>query len=485
MAEDATVGERAVRELRARIRRMGYEDIDLLRLEEDIREVLNGLGRELLADGFARADFDDTELIINGVHHGRVDRHSATIHTTFGPVEVKRTTYRRDRSSPVVSAFDKVLGIVEKFYTPKTARVVSRLQALLVKEDVCAVLSEVGGVSVGDATVHRLPQSVMARYETRRDEVERRVREISHIPSEAVTVQVGLDGAMVPQDGEYARPRGREPEGEPAPARHERKYGVVGADPPPCSSDGSVGCAWHEASVGTLAYFDFTGEHVGTTYFGRMPEANKATLDQLLRAELATVLAQRPRLRVVFASDGAPGHWNTIAQMRAGLPEYMRADAIELLDFFHAAEHLQDACDAIDGKGSPEGRVRRLTWCETLKEFDNGVTRVLQALRHQRRQAPSERKRELIDTTINYITKNQARMHYKEAIDQHLPIATGPTEAAAKSLVGVRMKRSGARYSQHGGQTILTLLASHRSGRFEALMQTMFDGYTATVRRAA
>ena len=61
---------------------------------------------------------------------------------------------------------------------------------------------------------------------------------------------------------------------------------------------------------------------------------------------------------------------------------------------------------------------------------------------------------------------------------------TGPTEAAAKSLVGVRLKRSGARYSQHGGQTILTLLAAHKSGRFDTLWETIIgDCYAANVTR--
>jgi len=46
------------------------------------------------------------------------------------------------------------------------------------------------------------------------------------------------------------------------------------------------------------------------------------------------------------------------------------------------------------------------------------------------------------------------------------------------------MKRSGARYSQHGGQTILTLLAAHKSGRFDTLWETIIaDCYAANVTR--
>jgi hypothetical protein len=79
---------------------------------------------------------------------------------------------------------------------------------------------------------------------------------------------------------------------------------------------------------------------------------------------------------------------------------------------------------------------------------------------------------------------NKDRTGYKVAEERKLPLATGPTEAAAKSLVGVRLKRSGARYSQHGGQTILTLLAAHKSDRFDVLWETIIaDYYAANVTR--
>ncbi len=476
----ATRAERQLRELRGRLRRMKLRGIDLVALEEQIASGLNAIGCEMMADVFACVDIDDAEVDINGTCHSRIDRHRATIHTMFGGVEIQRTTYRKDRKSPTVSAFDKALGIVESFYTPKIARVVSLLQALLVREDAAALLREVGGIAVSAATQHRLPQAIMARYETKRDEIERRVREQQMIPADAVAMQVGLDGVMVPQDGEHAKPRGREPEGEPAPARHERSYGAV-LVPGPAATDSTVGRAWHEASVGTVAFFDADGEHVQTTYVGRMPEEHKSTLGQMLQREAMHALAQRPDLRVVMASDGALGHWTTLAKIRAEMPEHSRNSSFDLLDFFHVSEHLQKACDAIEGTGTADARMRRMSWCETLKEYDNGVDRVLQSLRHQRRTATGRKTHETIEQVIEYLTTHRTRMKYKAASDAKLPIATGPTEAAAKSLVGVPMKRSGARFSQHGGQTVLTLLASHKSGRFESLFDTIVETYAARV----
>ena len=68
---------------------------------------------------------------------------------------------------------------------------------------------------------------------------------------------------------------------------------------------------------------------------------------------------------------------------------------------------------------------------------------------------------------------------YAAAKRDKLPIGTGVTEAAAKTLVSVRMKRSGARYSDHGGHTIITLRAALLSGRFEAFSAELEASYAA------
>jgi hypothetical protein len=72
-------------------------------------------------------------------------------------------------------------------------------------------------------------------------------------------------------------------------------------------------------------------------------------------------------------------------------------------------------------------------------------------------------------------------MNYAEAKRRNYPVGTGVTEAAAKTLVNTRMKRAGARYSQHGGQTILLFRAATLSDRFDALHQELHSTYTAKI----
>ena len=475
---------RALVELQQKLAKIDPKQTDLIQTEEEIRAALDVVGVELMASVLQAADVDTQEILVNGVLHGRIDQREAKVHTTFGVAVVQQTLYGRGRGHPTVAPMEKQLGLVESLYTPKCAKVLSHLTAVTVRSEAMGLLREMGGIGLGEATAHRLPLAVMARYERGREIIEQHVRQRSAIPPEATTLQVGLDGVMVPMGGEECRPRGREPKGDPDPPRHERRYGVVG-EPGPSGSDSTMGVGWHEASVGTLAFFDAAGEHVSTVYLGRMPEEHKATLGDMLLAEAQHVLAQRPDLQLVMASDGAQGQWATLAEITAAMPEPTRERAVWLLDFFHAAEHLQEACNAVDGSGTAAAKVHRQQLAETLKEYDDGAERVIRRLAHYRRQAKREKARDEIDSVISYLQNNRKRMGYKDAIERHLPIATGPTEAAAKTLVGTRMKRSGARFIQHGGQTILTLRATLKSDRFEPLFDVLVDQYKADIKLAA
>lgn len=476
---------RKIEQLHSRLGNLKASEIDLLAVEEEVRSALDEVGKELMATAFSAADINDLEIYVNGALHSRVGRRAETVHTTFGAVEVKQSVYGRGRGTPTVIPMEKLLGLVERCYTPKCAKVLCHLTAVVVREEAVGILGELGGIAVGEATMHRLPLKVMARYERDRSVIEPVLRQWSDIPTDAAIMQVGIDGEMVPQDGEHCEARGREPgDGEADPPRHERAYGVV-TPAGPAAEDSKLGIAWHEASVGTVAFFDAQGVHLSTTYVARMPEQKKETLTEMLKAETLHALALRPDLVPVMASDGALGQWESLAGITAEMPQSSQEKTVWLTDFHHVVGYVQDACDVIDGAGTAAAQVRRHELTETLKAYHDGAERVTQRLRHYRRQARSEKARDELDSVIGYLHNNRARMTYKSAINQNLPIATGPTEAACKTIVGVRMKRSGARFSQHGGQTVLTLRASLKSHRFSDLIDLLVDSYKAKVTRCA
>src|SRR3972149_709191 len=98
-----------------------------------------------------------------------------------------------------------------------------------------------------------------------------------------------------------------------------------------------------------------------------MPESHKVPLSQQWQAECQAILAVRPRLRVVKLSDGARHNWKLLSALDWGVP----ADQVEswdIVDFYHACDHLKHATDVIWGEFSPKGRAEFERLKTLLKE---------------------------------------------------------------------------------------------------------------------
>lgn len=479
-----TVGERAWHELKAELESRPREALDLLEIERSIQDHLSAMGRELMAALMKRADTEASEVEIAGAAWGARTVSPSDYFTLFGWVTIERSVYQQSGRGRVAVPMELRLGIVEQAYTPRVARIVTRATAVMTDEEAAALLVEIGVAQVSKSSVSRVSRAMAARYEQARPVIEASLRSHEGIPRGATTIQVALDGVMVPQDGEHAKPRGRA-SSTPAPPRHEVRYGPSSVETP-ASHDGTNGRSWHEASVGTVAFFDEDGNRLHTIYHARMPEPRKATLVNELRDELMSVLAEVPDMNVVFASDGAAPQWTSLQAMAAGLPANFTGHTMDVVDAFHVAEYLQSASDAIHGKDTKEARIQSATWRETIKEAGGPAT-VLRSMRAQRSSASTDARRKDLNTAIGYVDRQSkaGRMGYAEAIERNYPIGTGITEAAAKTVVGTRMKRAGARFSQHGGQTVMLFRTALLSNRFEALHRELGRSYVKPVQEAA
>jgi hypothetical protein len=479
-----TGSERAWREFKSEIRSRPAETLDLVEVERSMQEHLNALGAELTAEILERADTTAAEVLIDGQRWGNRRLSAWSYIGVFGAMTIKRSIYQQAGRGKVAVPLDLRLGMVEGTYTPRMARIMAQATSVMTDEDAASFLLEVGTAVVSKATISRIPQAMAARYERRREVVEANLRATEPIPAGAVTVQVALDGVMVPQDGELAKARGRKTS-DPEPPRHEQRYGPIGTGGP-AANDSTRGRAWHEGSVGTIAFLDAAGTRLRTIYLARMPEPFKATLAEHLEAELMGVLSEQPSMNIVYASDGAAQQWKTLEQIASRVPTACTGTTLRLVDAFHVAEYIQKAADAIDGTGTKEARIQAATWRETVKT-SGGAARVLRSMRAQLAGVPTEARRAEVENAIGYIAhqNDEGRMEYSEAIDRNFPIGTGITEAAAKTVVGVRMKRAGSRFSQHGGQTVMTFRAALLSGRFEALHQELGATYRKSVKNAA
>lgn len=459
------------------LQEMTPNELDCLELEREAMRVVMELGLAMMKEVFRRADEDAPEVIVNGGHWGARKVSKGTYTTKFGSFTIDRSGYQQSGRGRVLFPLDLRLGIVEGRYTPAMGFLMAHTVAQMPADDGEAYLAELGVGMVSKSTLHRIPQDMSAVYERNRADIEAAVRREWRMPEGTHTVQVGMDGVMLPMEGEDSPPRGRKA-AKPDPPRHERHYGVVVQST--ADTDGKKGRAYHEASVGTLSFFDAECECLGTVYLARMPEYRKETLAAALEAELKAVVQDRPEIRVAFASDGAATHWEHLSGMQERLPVGM--ESRQLLDFCHGAKYLFDASKLVQ---EDEGIATAMaeSWRSTLRHRKDGPEIVIRALRYQRDSTASPAVRDELDTIVDFFVdhRQEGRLAYKEAVNEAFPIGTGNTEAAAKSVVNVRMKRAGARYTSHGGQTILTFRAALLSGRFPATMGKIINTYSAEV----
>ena len=132
-----------------------------------------------------------------------------------------------------------------------------------------------------------------------------------------------------------------------------------------------------------------------------------------------------------------------------------------MLDFYHATQYLADVAKA----AFPRNEASRERWlyeaCHKLKHKHGAAARLLKEMQTlptdgQRR---SEAARDNLDAAITYFTNHKHQTHYAKHQGKNLPIGSGVTEAACKTLVKQRLCSSGMRWVERGAKIVLSLRA--------------------------
>ncbi len=129
-------------------------------------------------------------------------------------------------------------------------------------------------------------------------------------------------------------------------------------------------------------------------------------------------------------------------------------------------------------QNAPQAQAQFEKYRHLLRWEPKGVHKVIRALVHLHAKHP---RRKRITQVRGYFRKHRRRMHYAERSAKNLPIGSGVVEAACKTLATERMKRSGMRWRQEGGQAILTLRGLIQSERFEQAWHMLSNTYHAQV----
>jgi len=426
--------------------------------ERELHDHMMAIERDLVGQEMARYDVDVPEVVVEGVTYRRVLEGTETYLSAAGPVKVSRHLYRpAGRSSKSICPMELRVGIIGGLFTPRAARIGAFAMAQLSSREATALLSEIGGMQPSISTLDRLPKVLSVAWESHREAWEDALRAQETVPIETAIVAVSLDGVMVPMRDTDRREKRSQSDKQP---------------------QGPAG--YREVGCGSVALYDQEVQRLETVRYGRMPERCKATLCSQLQAEVQSILAVQPDLTLVKLADGAETNWRFLSHLELGVDPSITVTEIEIVDFFHAAEHLKRACDAVWGKGKVQAKAEFERLRTLLKEADGGVDRVIGSLRYRAGRAKGARRKRILKE-LNYFRNQRERMHYASYLARGLPIGSGVVEATCKTLATQRMKRSGMAWRQEGGQAILTLRSLIQSDRWSRAWPLLSAAFRETV----
>jgi len=333
-----------------------------------------------------------------------------------GETTVTRSYYHCSNCGTGYVPLDVTLGLDGGCTSVGVRTKVGRLAAMIPFGDVSLELRELCGIAISGDTAWRIAESMGKRIKNERQE---REQEVLYGGVEAPDVApgrlyVGIDGAHVPMyDGSY----------------HEAKCGIV------------YQTQEHNGKI-KISNAKYLGTLERTAAFGDQVYA--LAFDQ--GVEKASDLA--------CLGDGATWIWNSFSHHYPA--------AVQILDYYHATEHLDDVAKAWYGEEDDRAKC----WLEAreLDLLSDCVEDVIKSIRSWH--PKDERAKEIRRVELGYLEKNKDRMRYATFKANGYHIGSGLVESACKMIVTQRLKQSGMRWSEPGAESIVHLrsfLLSDRS----------------------
>jgi len=305
---------------------------------------------------------------------------------------------------------DDELGLLAGNLAPRQHEHLVHLAGWMPFAQAARMLERMVGVQVGQETVRRLTEQAGGHVETAQTvEAQAVWQEEPGGKKAAVRLAMSADGALVPLvKGEWA----------------EVRTLAIGEVEEQHASDGSS-----EIHVRQLSYFS------------RLTDAATFT-------DLAEVETRRRKViqaeQVCAVTDGADWLQHFI--------DMHRSDAVRILDFPHAAEHLSLLLQALEKAGMtfPPDLLQR-----SLHRLKHRGPRFL--LRLSNRLPAHLAELEGIREHVGYLQKREKLMQYPTFRKDGWPIGSGMVESANKLVVEARMKGAGMHWERSSVNPMLAL----------------------------
>jgi hypothetical protein len=419
--------------------------------ETQLHEQLRELGRIIVEWTFNHLEPHDRrdmppQMCFQGVWYRRRSKTpNRTVATLFGTITLWRMLYQPLHGiEPSIFPLEMRLGLEAGLATPALAERVAQAATACTQDAVLATLKRDHGVCWSVASLRKVLAAVAEAMASHRQDAQ--AAQVLKWLEQAFqsrggrkpVLAVGRDGVMVP---------------------------IRGQD------------SYREGATATLSVYDRTGRRLGTVYLGRMPEPGQETLSRQLTALLVAVLTcwTGPLPRLAYITDA--GHHQTryfrrvLQRMRHPRHPSQRLKWEWVVDYYHACEYIYTLSEALFSDATRAHAWAR-KMCRWLKTKPRGIYRVLHsAAALRRRRMVVGKKREQDRSAYDYLRKRIRFLDYYQYRHNHLPIGSGVTEAACKTVFTQRLKRSGMTWERDGGQWILDLRVIQLSGVWSEVYQ--------------
>ena len=364
---------------------------------------------------------DAPPLPFETLHRNRPRR----LHTLFGRIKLRRNYHHHTKSGAGRCPLDDLLGL-DGAFTPAVAKLMCRAASRAGSyQEAATDLDAYAGLTLDPRDLGRL---------------------VSAVAPGLRSALAGLTPACCPTPASPVPVLYVSCDGTGTPMRREELQGVKGKqeDGTARTREAKLGCVF------TQTVRDEEGRPLrdadSTSYVGTYAGCR----------EIAVALHQEARRRgleraaqVVTIGDGAAWIWENSRLTFPG--------AVEILDFYHASEHVGQLAAAIHNDDPAETALCRTRWCHDMKQSSPAG---LLAETHGLLAAHpewSEARRDAVQAQINYLESHAARTHYGEYRAKGWFIGSGVIEAGCKTVVGRRLKQSGMFWSEKGAENILGL----------------------------
>lgn len=146
--------------------------------------------------------------------------------------------------------------------------------------------------------------------------------------------------------------------------------------------------------------------------------------------------------------------------------------AKQLLDVYHASEHLADCAKVLHGEAAAAK-----AWLEAGRQalLTAGAAGIQAYLAAERAQTRSATKRAALDDAAGYFERRADALGYAERLAAGQSIGSGMVEGACKQVIGRRMKQTGARWRIRRANRMATLCCTFHSDAWNAYWNDLLN----------